>query len=138
MKVEAVNIPAELQRIPQWVGWKFVAAEEPKDKPRKVPMNPRTGRPAKPNDRATWGSFDAAADAVDRYKLDGVGFIFTEDAGFAGIDFDDCIVDGKMSAEAEAAVRALNSYTEISPSGAGVKVIVRGASQKRRGARFQT
>ncbi len=89
-------------------------------------MNPHTGKPAAANDPATWGTFDEAMQATKRYKWEGGGFVFAEGGGYAGVDFDDCRVDGELTPEAAAAVRALNSYTEISPSGNGVKVIAKG------------
>ena len=51
--------------------------------------------------------------------------MFAAGGGYAGVDFDDCLINGELSPDSAAAVRALDSYTEISPSGTGVKVWVR-------------
>ncbi len=136
MKVAANNIPLELRSIPQWVAWYF-GRPKANGKPPKIPANPHNGNEAKANEPKTWGTYDVAMIAKERHKWDGVGFVFTEDAGFTGIDFDDCIIGGVLNPEAAAEVRALNSYTEVSPSGGGVKVIVRGRKPVGTGCKVQ-
>ena len=48
--------------------------------------------------------------------------------GYAGVDLDACRdpETGAMTAEAHAMILALSSYTEISPSGTGVHILLRG------------
>jgi primase-polymerase (primpol)-like protein len=41
--------------------------------------------------------------------------------GWAGIDFDDCVVNGKVARWASEIVRALGTYAELSPSGTGIR-----------------
>ena len=55
----------------------------------------------------------------------GVGFVFTADDPFVGIDLDDCIENGELHPDAVEIVRQLDSYTELSPSGSGIHVIIR-------------
>jgi putative DNA primase/helicase len=59
----------------------------------------------------------------------GVGFVFTKDDPYAGIDLDHCRnpETGEIAPWAQAIVDYLSSYTEVSPSGTGVKIFVRGA-----------
>jgi primase-polymerase (primpol)-like protein len=45
---------------------------------------------------------------------------------FTGIDFDDCLENGKIQPAVEETIEALDSYTEYSPSRSGLHVIVRG------------
>jgi primase-polymerase (primpol)-like protein len=56
---------------------------------------------------------------------------------YAGVDFDGALdpATGNLRDWAAPVVAALDSYTEVSPSGAGVKVIVRGhvPGERRRG-----
>src|SRR5262249_51110202 len=63
-------------------------------------------------------------------SLDGIGFVLTEDDCYAGIDLDKCIdaVDGKqiLSETAKAITSQLPTYREISPSGKGVRLFVKG------------
>jgi hypothetical protein len=114
-----VAIPAELRERSQWVVWRF---EERDGKPTKVPYSV-DGRLASTTDPATWTTFESVV-AADGF--DGIGFVFTEDDPYCGVDLDRCS-DPLAGLDPDAAelVAALDSYTEESPSGYGVHVIVR-------------
>src|SRR5262249_41464468 len=107
-----------------WVNWREVDRD---GKPTKVPYNPHTGRGADCNDPQTWDSYGTALQTYqaqpDRY--DGVGYELGD--GDAGVDLDDCRdpATGEIAQWAWEIIRALDSYTEISPSGTGVKVFLR-------------
>jgi primase-polymerase (primpol)-like protein len=66
-----------------------------------------------------------------RYQRDegmaGVGFVFCDNDPFVGVDLDDCRdpQTGALEEWAQKIIRQLDSYTEISPSGTGVKIWVR-------------
>ena len=121
------TFPAELRSRRQWVLW---AVEERDGKPTKVPR--RVNAPASnasSTDPATWSSFDEAvaalADATPA-GISGVGFVFTSDDPFAGVDLDKCMgPDGHLVPAAQLIVDQLSSYTERSPSGEGLHIIVR-------------
>lgn len=116
--------PAELRGAPQWVVWR---AELRDGKSRKVPYNAATGRRASSTDASSWSTFEKATEANRNGDFTGVGFVFSEADPFCGVDLDDCLDDeGSLSADARAIVTRLNTYTEISPSGRGVKLILRG------------
>ncbi len=119
------SIPAALRELPQWVCWMYLTRD---GKQTKCPMNARTGRKADTTDPSTWVPFDEAVKAWtanDRYA--GVGFVFSASDPYSGIDLDGCIDDnGAVVASAREIIDSLNSYTEISPSGRGVKVFVMG------------
>jgi hypothetical protein len=115
-------VPGELRLRPQWVGWRF---ESRNGKTTKRPLAPANGRAAKINDPRTWGSFKAAGALVASGGADGVGYVFTADDPYVGIDLDDAVVCGEISDWAREIVAALDSYTEISPSGSGLHVLVR-------------
>ncbi|MCZ6887913.1 MAG: PriCT-2 domain-containing protein, partial [Gammaproteobacteria bacterium] len=130
MIVENIErVPDELRKRPPWVAWNL---ETPKQgrKPTKRPKNPATGRNAKCNDASTWGSFDAAIKMTERKGWSGVGFEFSVDDPFAGIDLDGCRdpETGVISKWAQKIIGKLNSYSEVSPSMTGVKIWVRGGS----------
>ena len=57
-----------------------------------------------------------------------MGFVFTYDDPFVGIDLDKCrdAETGKTEDWAQKVIDDLNSYTEISPSGTGYHIIVKG------------
>jgi putative DNA primase/helicase len=118
------HIPAELQAYWQWVAWMYVLRG---GKWTKVPINPKTGREAKSNDPRTWASLEIALSCAQRDHLAGVGFVFTDDDPYAGVDLDHCRnpETGEIAAWAEEIIASLNTYTEISPSGTGVKSFVR-------------
>jgi hypothetical protein len=116
------NIPEELRAESSWVAWRV---EERDGKPTKVPINPnRPGSRASSTDRSTWGTFAQAVETA-RTAGFGIGFVFAN--GFVGIDIDKGVdANGVLSTEAQRIVKHFNSYTEISPSGTGVHIIVAG------------
>ena len=122
------NIPSELKKRNQWVAWKL-EQREGASKPTKVPVNPHTLRNASCNDPASWGSFEAALGASrNNHSIAGIGFVFTDDDPYVGIDLDGVICErsGNLSDLAQDVVAAVDSYTEISPSGTGIHIILRG------------
>lgn len=127
----AASIPPELKATPHWVAWRYEQRIDKKTgelKPTKVPVNPRTGRNASSTDPRTWGTFEQAWSRYERDALDGVGFVVTQDAGIVGIDVDHCRdpETGVIDDEALAIVREVDSYTEMSPSGTGIRIFARG------------
>jgi putative DNA primase/helicase len=120
--------PAELASRPQWVAWKLQARPgEPK--PTKLPYDARTGRLASTTDRATWATFEeAAAFCASHDWASGVGYVLSADDPYVGIDLDACRdpKTGRLEPWAKKIVHRLNSYTEISPSGTGLRIFVRG------------
>ena len=122
-KSEPQRAPAELRAVPQWVVWR---AELRGGKPRKVPYNAATGRRASSTDASSWSTFEEAREAYRKGDFTGVGFVFSEADAFCGVDLDDCLDgEGNLAADARAIVTRLNTYTEISPSGRGVKLFLR-------------
>jgi hypothetical protein len=114
-KYEALE---ELASYPQWVAWEYN-----RDKSKKTPISSHTWGPADTTNPETWSSYDEALLCAGSSKQ--VGFVFTEHDPFTGIDLDDCIVDGEVLPWALEIVGKLNSYTEVSPSGKGLKIWVR-------------
>jgi Uncharacterized conserved protein len=116
------TIPTELRKRDQWIVWR----SETRDGDRtKVPYQPN-GRHAKTSDPGTWGSFDEARTAYEREGFSGIGFVFSEDDPFVGIDLDSCVTDGDLTGGAWKVVNQLDSYTEASPSGTGLHIIIEG------------
>jgi putative DNA primase/helicase len=110
------KIPNALKKLRQWVRWRL---EDRKGKLTKIPLNPRTGRPASSTDPSTWGTYDEAI--ANRFGT-GIGFVLTLEAEIAGIDLDHVIHDGVIEPWAEEIIREINSYTELSPSREGVHI----------------
>ena len=121
------NIPKDLEAISQWVCW------EPKlrgDKWAKVPVQAlQPGNKASTTNPDTWTTFDIAARVAreSNEKL-GIGFVLTPECGCVGIDLDKCIssIDGWFDDWVIPVICQMDSYTEYSPSGLGLKAFVRG------------
>ncbi len=119
------NCPSCLRERNQWVAWKYV---ERGGKPTKAPVNPHDGSLASSTDATTWGTFAQAIEACRRNSaLAGVGFVFTADDPYCGVDLDDSLDEstGELKPWAQQIVDRLDSYTEISPSGSGLKVFIK-------------
>lgn len=123
------RIPEALKRVPRWAPWR-ASWNDKRKKWDKVPHradNPGYGlstvRPEQ------WFKYDAAVGAMQRVpgKFAGVGYCMTKPHGTIGIDLDHCIVDGIVEPWALAVVERVASYTEISPSGTGLRIVGMGA-----------
>lgn len=124
------EIPRDLLTVDQWVLWRSVRRD---GKMKKMPFQVTdVSLPASPTDRQTWGRSD---EAIKKFKsligtaksMTGLGFVFSADDGFSGIDIDDCRdpKTGLVSPWAQRIIDKLGSYSEVSPSGTGVKIFVR-------------
>ena len=131
LPVHPGGIPEELKARPQWVAWRL---EERDGDLTKVPYTPLTDRKASSTDLLTWGGFEEALAAFRKGQRDGIGFVFSSGDPYCGIDLDGCRkpASGELAAWAEEIVDSLDGYAEVSPSGEGVHVIVRGKTPSRR------
>ncbi|WP_435078785.1 phage NrS-1 polymerase family protein [Halococcus sp. AFM35] len=124
------TIPAQLVDCEQWVCWRETVRD---GKPTKLPVDASTGQIASTTDPATWADIETVLEYVEQptTSADGIGFVFTDDDPFVGIDLDDCrtLETGADDEWAIEIIDRLDSYTEVSPSGTGYHVIVRGALQ---------
>ncbi len=120
IKPDPVNIPPPLRDCPQWGNWDPVTRE---NKTTKVMKNSRTGRNASSTNPDTWSTFEWA---LKRNPLR-LTFVLTS-SGYTVIDLDHCRdpETGVIAEWAWVIIRRLNSYTEISVSGTGVHIIIRG------------
>jgi putative DNA primase/helicase len=129
LPVVAENIPRELKIRPQWVVWKAVG-----EKPDKIPYSARTRRKASSTDLLTWSSFEEACEALETGEYAGLGFVFSSGDPYTGLDLDDCVdpQTGAVEGWAMEIVGQLEGYAELSASGTGIHVIVRGEVPNRR------
>jgi len=119
-----MTIPQELKQIDRWVIWRYEVSSKGK-KATKVPYRAKGGRADKTNPEH-WSTYDECVEACDRRGMTGVGICLGED--LIGIDLDDCLdVKGNLKEWARPVVCQLNSYTEVSPSGYGLKCIAFGS-----------
>jgi len=117
----------ELRTHRQWVAWRLLTRPGA-TKPTKPPVNPHNGLGASHSDPKTWGTFEQADACAKRRKFAGVGFVLSEDDDYTGIDLDHCRdkETGKLDLWAEDIVALGETYWEVSPSGTGLRAIVRG------------
>ena len=106
------EVPSALRSLDQWIRWGY------DERGRKIPYQVN-GRKAKSNDPSTWSSFAVAHAAGEQ-----LGFCFAENGGLFGLDLDGCRdpATGQIAEWAQAVINELASYSEVSPSGTGVKV----------------
>ena len=120
--------PEELQNVPQWVAWRF-GEVRPNGKRPKEPINPHNGHKADTTDASTWATFTEANASGEMHGCDGVGFVFSREDEYVGIDLDGCIDPdtGEAAPWAMRIVEQAGSYAEVSPSGTGIKIVGRGS-----------
>ena len=101
----------------------------------KVPYAP-TGRRAKADDPATWGTraeAEATAKRIVNGQGGGIGFQLGDlggDMHLGGFDLDSCLAeDGALAPWAAEILSAVPTYTERSPSGRGLKMFFYAASE---------
>src|ERR1700730_7601433 len=124
LNLNPAAIPGDMREARRWVVWNL---ETRHGKPTKVPYQAVCPSVcASSIDATTWSAFDTAQAALADGKADGLGFVLGD--GFAGVDLDACRDpnSGAITAEATAIIHELSSYTEISPSGTGVHILLRG------------
>lgn len=124
---QLTDIPEALRGRNQWVIWKYEARKEG-EKPTKVPYQSRwPQRKASSKGPGTWSDVETALKNAAKYGFDGIGYVFSSDDPFAGIDFDNILnADGSVAPWARPWLAELTTYAEVSPSGKGIKAIVQG------------
>ncbi|HCE07016.1 MAG TPA: hypothetical protein DEQ40_00130, partial [Oxalobacteraceae bacterium] len=117
-------IPQELKAQKRWAPWRAVWNAK-RGKFDKIPM--RADRPdcgistAKPEQWASY-ALALAAYQTNPKLLAGVGYVMTGPHGHVGTDLDNCVQGGVIAPWAREVVDQLASYTEISPSGNGLRI----------------
>jgi hypothetical protein len=134
-------VPDELTALAQWVCFKLVPRPPKPGMPQKfdkVPLNAQHGGNASTTDPETWSAFERAVKMSARFN--GIGFVFGTDDPYTGIDLDDCrnADTGDIEPWAQAFITRLNSYTELSPSGTGVHIIVKASAPPGHKQPYQT
>lgn len=129
------NIPAEMRAYRQWIVWRY--EESDGRKATKMPYSPLNwSKLASVTNSATWATFEQACLALNDNdnmpRFDGIGFVLTKNDPFAFIDLDNTANENDLAARQIALDRQLrifndfNSYSEVSPSGQGLHIIVKG------------
>ena len=122
----AFAIPEELRLLKQWILWKY--EDKGSSKPTKVPYSiaHNLASVTNPND---WSTFNEAFNIYQLGSYDGLGFVFTNADLYSFIDLDDCSSSPNAKSDMERQLKIFkefNSYSEVSPSGKGLHIIVKG------------
>lgn len=120
--IDPTGIPGGMKSLRRWVCWCWEWKGKKWNKP---PCSP-TGGVASSTDETTWTTFQVALRGHEKRGL-GIGFVLNGD-GIVGIDLDDCRdpQTGVIAGWAQDIIDRLATYCEISPSGTGVKLLIRG------------
>ena len=109
------QLPKQLRDYPYFGLWKY----EQKDGRRtKVPKTV-SGYNANSKNLKQFCGLDEVAEKVSEYD----GICIALAGGLSAIDIDHCVEDGKLSGMAAEIIEKVNSYTEYSPSGKGIRII---------------
>jgi putative DNA primase/helicase len=108
-----------------WVAWAHAMR---RGAPTKIPFDPKTGRPAATDNPATWATYPDALQWARENNAAGVGLMLgplCDNNHVNGIDLDLCRdkLTGEIAEWGHAVVDRFASYTEISPSETGVKLL---------------
>jgi putative DNA primase/helicase len=133
-----------LKEDDQWVAWEYRcrnndcgttkldadANECPEcgDDPTKPPLSPVTSHGyAQSDDESTWVSYERTREYAREQDMEGVGFMLSGGIR-VGVDLDGCRdpETGELEDWAEDIVDRLDTYTEVSPSGTGLRAFVIG------------
>lgn len=118
------NIPEELKANGQFCLWKY--EQDKNGRPTKVPYNPNnTNYHASVSDPGTFSTYEEAMAALGTNNtFSGIGIRVNGD--LVGVDIDHCVNEaGELDERAKAIMDTLSSYTEISPSGHGVRIFLK-------------
>lgn len=136
--LETLQAPAALRELKQWLVWKFEPNPKPGKKDLKVPYYAKSGTkrgwmPGVRSKKVGQGSaeelpllvtFDEALAAAQERGMTGIGLAMVPGQPVTALDFDHCVADGVIDPAVEALI--VGTYSEISPSGTGVRAFVLG------------
>lgn len=122
------TVPALLRKRDHWVCWRgeWNASKNKFDKL----MRTVGYRQASPTDPRDWSSFENAFTAYksSRFQFHGVAYALTIDDGIVGLDIDHARnrINGSMPKFIRELIATLDTYTEVSPSGTGLRLFAFG------------
>jgi hypothetical protein len=123
------SLPEALRALPQWMGTRFQRSKNNSERFEKPPHSVVGGVVSDfvvdKTNPANWATFEDAALALSWGAVDAIGIVLTDQDPFYGIDGDGCINHdtGEIAGRVADFIHDHASYTEVSISGTGVRVI---------------
>ena len=121
----------QLHKLKKLKCWILYRLELCGNRMKKIPVNPKDGKAISVSESEYWTDYDTAMAAQQKINANGVGVVFNEapiegKLHLTGIDIDHCLDAAANSATPVALEigKNLNSYTEVSPSGTGLHILV--------------
>ena len=78
----------DIRDLRQWIVWRSEARD---GKPTKIPYSPTRGQRASSTNPESWASYKQAVRTCKEHGYDGIGFVFSKDDPFCGVDLDGCL-----------------------------------------------
>lgn len=128
-KFEHLRAPDALRDLKGWLVWHWrqkPGSPKPSKMPYYVSGKVRTGTHGSESDRANLVTFDEAKAFAEKNDFAGVGLALMPEFGITALDFDNCVKDGVIDPRVEELTAG--TYTELSPSGNGIRAFVMGES----------
>lgn len=126
-KFENLQAPDAMRDLKGWLVWRWVR-KPGRPKAAKMPYYVtgivRKYTHCSDEDRALLVTFEEAKAAAEKHDFAGVGFALMPEFGITALDFDDCVIDGKVDTLVEELTEG--SYAEYSPSGNGIRAFFAG------------
>ena len=119
------NLPLEMKNMKRFVGWKKGSRKDKNGHTliTKLPYSLVDNSGKNWNDVDRWVSFNEAI-----RKSQDLGFVLKRDDQITAIDLDNCFEGGKLKPFAKGVVKTFEgSYTELSQSGEGIHIFVKGS-----------
>jgi len=114
------NIPHDILYSAQLVNWRWDRRD---DTWTKLPVNPYNGSNASVTNPRTWGDHTQVIKRLTLKTTAGIGYVLTDKNNHFAVDIDHCVHPETRAIEprAQAIIDTLNTYTEFTPSGTGVR-----------------
>jgi primase-polymerase (primpol)-like protein len=117
------KLPEEMRKRKQWIVWRLEARTDVYGnlKVTQPAINPKTGQYANLKSAETWSSLKEAVDVYEssRGLYRGIGFVFTKDDPFFGVDLEECFRDVPTSELTYKILKELHTYTEYARNSSG-------------------
>ena len=129
IEINTSNIPEEL-KSESFMLWRLDKRGGRLTKP---PINPSSGFKGNVQNPKQWTDFNHAMriHMGGRFHTSGISVVLHPESELVGLDLDHCIDEGTFTDEATEIINRVSSYSEISPSGKGVRIFLYGKLPKK-------